>query len=39
MVVGNGSPVDGKGGLLYLLIEPGGDVSRMNVRLIATSIE
>ena len=39
MVVRTGSPVDGKGVLLSLLIEPGGDVSRMNAIWIAKSIE
>ena len=39
MVVGTGNPVDGKGVLLSLLIEPGGDFSRMNTRWLAKSIE
>ena len=39
MVVRTGSPVDGKGVLLSLLIEPGGDVSRMNARSLANSIK
>ena len=39
MVVVTGSPVDGKGVLLSLLIEPGGGVSRMNARWLAKYIE
>ena len=39
MVVVTGSPVDGKGVFLSLLIEPGGDLSMMNAIWISKSIE